>query len=310
MPLLPASLIEPVWVEFAALIGADQQPEFSPTHPWGCHRRRISDRVVFDHLIAALVHGSGYERIATPGCSDRTIRRRLRDWAQAGHTKVLLRLVLAAFDRMIGLDLDDLSVDGSITKSPCGGEVSGRSPVDRGKQGTKRSVACDGGGIPLHLVAARANDHDLPLLEPTLAGICDMIGPLPDRPVHAPGPRLRLTQNPRSAGDPGIRRRDRRQGRPGPDSGREAVAGRAHQCVARRSDIDPISREGFGGRFLGRMADLEPKGEGDNSMPENPVVGPRGKGRRTGGTRVIWRKLDCLKPSLQLMKVAVRRKDL
>jgi len=28
-------------------------------------------------VIAALVHGSGYERIATPGCSDRTIRRRL-----------------------------------------------------------------------------------------------------------------------------------------------------------------------------------------------------------------------------------------
>jgi hypothetical protein len=70
-------------------------------------------------------------------------------------------------------------VDGCITKAPCGGEVAGRSPVDRGKQGTKRSVASDGGGLPLHLVAARANDHDSPLLEPTLAGICDMIGPLP-----------------------------------------------------------------------------------------------------------------------------------
>jgi len=46
----------------------------------------------------------------------------------------------------------------------------------------KRSVAADGGGLPLHLVAARANDHDSPLLEPTLGGICDMIGPLPDRP--------------------------------------------------------------------------------------------------------------------------------
>ena len=78
-----------------------------------------------------------------------------------------------------------LSVDGSITKSPCGGEVSGRSPVDRGKQGTKRSVACDGDGIPLHLVAARANDHDSPLLEPTLTGIVEMIGPLPQhRGVH------------------------------------------------------------------------------------------------------------------------------
>jgi hypothetical protein len=182
VPLLPAALIEPLWVEFAALIGADQRPEFSPTHPWGCHRRRIPDRVVFDHVIAALVHGSGYERLASPGCSDRTIRRRLREWATAGHGPALLRLALAAFDRMIGLELTDLAVDGAITKAPCGGEVAGRSPVDRGKQGMKRSVACDGGGLPLHLVAARANDHDSPLLEPTLAGICDMIGPLPDRP--------------------------------------------------------------------------------------------------------------------------------
>jgi hypothetical protein len=182
VPLLPASLIEPLWVEFTTLIGSAGRPEFSPTHPWGCHRRRIPDRVVFDHMIAALVHGSGYERIASPGCSDRTIRRRLVEWAEAGVGTQLLRIVLAAFDQMIGLDLEELSVDGSITKSPCGGEVSGRSPVDRGKQGTKRSVACDGEGIPLHLVAARANDHDSPLLEPTLAGICEMIGPLPDRP--------------------------------------------------------------------------------------------------------------------------------
>ena len=43
----------------------------------------------------------------------------------------------------------------------------------------KRSVVSDGAGIPLHLVAARANDHDSPLLEPTLAGLCDMIGALP-----------------------------------------------------------------------------------------------------------------------------------
>lgn len=182
MPLLPASLIEPLWVEFAALTRSAERPEFSPTHPWGCHRRRVPDRVVFEHVIAALVHGSGYERLASPGCSDRTIRRRLSEWAQAGIGHELLRIGLEAYDRMIGLELADLAVDGSITKSPCGGEVSGRSPVDRGKQGTKRSVACDGDGIPLHVVAARANDHDSPLLEPTLAGIPDMIGPLPDQP--------------------------------------------------------------------------------------------------------------------------------
>jgi hypothetical protein len=171
--------MEPLWVEFAALIGADQRPEFAGSHPWGCHRRRVPDRVVFELVVAALVHGSGYERIATAGCSDRTIRRRLHEWAAAGVGQEVLRAALAGYDQTIGLELDDLSVDGSITKAPGGGEVAGRSPVDRGKQGTKRSVACDNQGIPLHLVAARANDHDSPLLEPTLTGIVDMIGPLP-----------------------------------------------------------------------------------------------------------------------------------
>jgi hypothetical protein len=151
---------------------------------------------VFDHVIAALVHGSGYERLASPGCSDRTIRRRLAQWAEAGIAQGLLRSVLDAFGRMIGLDLEDLAVGGAITKSPGGGEVSGRSPVDRGKQGTKRSVACDGEGIGLHLVAARAKDHDSPLLEPTLAGIPDMIAPAARPCLYAPGPRLRLGQDP------------------------------------------------------------------------------------------------------------------
>ena len=57
---------------------------FDPAHPLGCHRRRVRDRVVFEHVVAALVHGSGYERIASPGCSDRTIRRRLKAWAALG----------------------------------------------------------------------------------------------------------------------------------------------------------------------------------------------------------------------------------
>src|SRR5918912_3530160 len=157
MPLLPASLIEPLWVEFAALIGADARPEFAPSHPWGCHRRRVPDRVVFDHVLAALVHGSGYERIASPGCSDRTIRRRVRQWAAAGLTEQVHTLVLAAYERMIGLDLEDLAVDGCITKAPNGGEVAGRSPVDRGKQGLKRSVLFEGKGLPIHVTSAGAN---------------------------------------------------------------------------------------------------------------------------------------------------------
>jgi hypothetical protein len=177
VPVLPVCLFEPLWVQFSALL--PERPRFSPSHPLGCHRERIADRVVFEHVIAALVHGSGYERIASPGCSDGTIRRRLKEWAAAGLSEQVHALALAAYDRMIGLELDELAVDGCITKAPGGGEVAGRSPVDRGKGGLKRSVVTEGRGIPLHLVAAGANRHDAPLLEPTLAGL-DKLDGLPD----------------------------------------------------------------------------------------------------------------------------------
>jgi hypothetical protein len=169
VPVLPGCLLEPLWIQFSALL--PEHPVVSPTHPLGCHRPRIPDRVIFEHVIAALVHGSGYERIASPGCSDRTIRRRLHQWAAAGLAEQVQTLALQAYDRMIGLDLDELAVDGCLTKAPGGGDAAGRSPVDRGKQGLKRSIVTDGTGIPLHVVSAGANRHDSPLLGPTLAGL-------------------------------------------------------------------------------------------------------------------------------------------
>ena len=101
MPALPSCLIDPLWAELESLLEA--RPEFSPTHPWGCHRRRTSDRVVFEHIVAALVHSSGYERIATRGCSDRTIRRRVTEWAGRGLGQKLHEITLAAYDKIIGL---------------------------------------------------------------------------------------------------------------------------------------------------------------------------------------------------------------
>ena len=185
MPAVPSSLLEPIWVEFAAAVGTEERPEFDPSHPLGCHRRRICDRVVFEHLLDALVHGSGYERIATEACSDRTIRRRLAEWAQAGVAQRVHALALAAYDRVIGLDLADVAVDGCITTAPCGGEAAGPSPVNRRKGGLKRSVAADGRGIPLGLVAAGANRHDSPLLRPTFeqaaAQLADNGGCYPER---------------------------------------------------------------------------------------------------------------------------------
>ena len=177
MPAVPSCLLEPIWVEFCALTGGERPP-FHPAHPLGCHRRRVPDRVVFEHVVAALVHGSGYERIATTGCSDRTIRRRLKDWAGRGIGQQVHALALRAYDQIIGLELGDVAVDGCMTKAPCGGPFAGPSPVDRRKGGLKRSVATEGRGIPLGIAAAAANRHDAPLLAPTLHAAASQPGGL------------------------------------------------------------------------------------------------------------------------------------
>jgi len=182
VPALPSWLTTPLWDQFRALL--PDRGTYDPGHPLGCHRRRVADRVVFDKLVQVLVFGCGYRKIADATCSATTVRDRRDQWIALGVFATLEVLVLGAYDRMVGLELADLAVDGCITKAPCGGDAAGRSPVDRGKQGRKRSTVVEARGIPLGAVAAGANTHDSPLLAPTLATLA-RLGPLPTQPtVH------------------------------------------------------------------------------------------------------------------------------
>ncbi len=176
MPALPPYIIEPVWQQFLALL-----PSRETSHPLGCHRPRIPDRVVFEKLVQVLVFGCAYWRIADEGCSATTLRRRRDEWIEAGVMEELEEMVRESYDRVIGLDTAEVAVDCCITKAPCGGHKAGRSPVDRGKRGIKRSVVVDAEGIPLGVVSAPANRHDSPLLAPTLEAL-EALG-LPPEPV-------------------------------------------------------------------------------------------------------------------------------
>jgi hypothetical protein len=163
VPALPPYIIEPIWQQFLALL-----PSREVSHPLGCHRPRIPDYVVFEKLLQILVFGCAYWRIADGSCSATTLRRRRDEWIETGAMEALEELALESYDRIVGLELADVAVDGCITKAPCGGEKAGKSPVDRGKRGTKRSTMVDANGIPLGVVSAPANRHDSPLLAPTL----------------------------------------------------------------------------------------------------------------------------------------------
>jgi hypothetical protein len=93
---------------------------------------------------------------------------------------------LAAYDRMVGLELEHLAADGCQTKAPSGGECAGKSPVDRAKQGVKRSQLTEAYGIPLVIDPAPANIRDHTLLPETLDHFSELakdLGPLPEHPT-------------------------------------------------------------------------------------------------------------------------------
>jgi hypothetical protein len=130
-----------------------------------------------------------------------------------------LRLaVLGAYDRMLGLELEQLAVDGCTTKAPCGGQVAGPSSVDRRKQGLKRSVAVEAGGIPLAALPAPANQRDAGLLAATLAPSRWSARCPPGRwCAWAPATTISLSACPGRARDG---RPDRHPRHPGTDPGR------------------------------------------------------------------------------------------
>ncbi len=91
---------------------------------------------------------------------------------------------LGAFDRIVGFDVSDICVDGSVHKAPCGGPGTGKSSVDRGKLGWKWSIATERHGISVGWAAAGANRNDSALLAFTLVAVADT-GLVADiEPIH------------------------------------------------------------------------------------------------------------------------------
>ncbi len=122
-------------------------------------------------MLVRLVTGCSWEdaeRLTGHKVSDTTMRSRRDEWITAGVFDALMREALHAYDKVIGLDLSDVSVDGSLHKSPCGGEGTGKNPTDRDKLGWKWSILTDLNGIPFGWAIDGANRNDSVMLVPTL----------------------------------------------------------------------------------------------------------------------------------------------
>jgi len=166
MRALDPEVFDAVWEAIEPLV-----PRVVEVHPLGCHRPRCSDRDCFEVMLVRLATGVSWEdaeRLCGNKVSDTTVRARRDEWLAAGVFDTVAAEAISAYDRVIGLDLGDVAVDGSLHKSPAGGEGTGKNPTDRGKLGWKWSILCDRFGIPVGWTADGANRNDSILLEPTL----------------------------------------------------------------------------------------------------------------------------------------------
>ena len=166
MRALDPEVFDVLWATIEPLI-----PPVVDTHPLGCHRPRSPDRDCFEMIIFRLATGCSWqdaERLCKYKVSDTTARSRRTEWVNAGVFDTIAEQATNAYDRIIGLDLTDVAVDGSQHKSPCGGQGTGPNPTDRGKLGWKWSILTDRQGIPLGWAVDGANRNDSILLEPTL----------------------------------------------------------------------------------------------------------------------------------------------
>jgi len=168
MRALERDVQDAVWAAIEPLIPPP------PPHPLGCHRPRVSDRLCFRGILIRLTTGSSWqdiEAILDFGVSDTTLRARRDEWIAAGVFDELHTEAVAAFDRIIALDLSEVSIDGSLHKAPYGGEGTGKNPTDRAKLGWKWSIAVERHGVPLGWAIDGANRNDVKLLAPTIESI-------------------------------------------------------------------------------------------------------------------------------------------
>ena len=156
-----------LWAEIAWLL-----PEYKNTHKFGGGRPRTPDRVCMDAIFFVLRTGCQWKALdATKFCPGSTAHDRFQEWAGATVFYEMWKAGLLEYDCLKGIGWDWLSMDGSMTKAPLGGEKTGKNPTDRAKRGVKRSVLVESSGVPVGVAVEGANRNDMKMVTETLESI-------------------------------------------------------------------------------------------------------------------------------------------
>jgi transposase len=140
-------------------------------------RPRVDDRIALTAILFVVVTGIPCRLLPREiGCSGVTAWRRLRDWQAAGVWDRLHSELLRRLNAVGQLDWSTGVVDGSHIRALRGGPLTGRSPVDRARTGSKHHLIVDRHGIPLAATLTGGHRNDVTQLLPLIDGIGAIAG--------------------------------------------------------------------------------------------------------------------------------------
>jgi putative transposase len=117
-----------VWTLIAPILN-----EYYPAKPKG--HRRVDLRRVLNGIIFRLRTGCQWNHL--PACfgDDSTVHRHFQQWCRGGIFTRLWAMLVEACDELEGVDWQWPAADTAMGKARMGGDLVGRHPTDRGKQG-------------------------------------------------------------------------------------------------------------------------------------------------------------------------------
>ncbi|WP_442788398.1 IS5 family transposase [Kitasatospora sp. YST-16] len=163
----PWQVSDQLWAVIGSLLPKTERR----THHPG--RSRLDDRLVFQGILFVLHTGISWEHLPQElgFGSGMTCWRRLAEWHEAGVWQRLHEALLAELRAADVLDFSRATVDSSHVRAKGGGSKTGRSPVDRGKTGSKHHLITDATGIPLAFTLTGGNRNDVTQLIPLLEAV-------------------------------------------------------------------------------------------------------------------------------------------
>jgi transposase len=128
-------------------------------------------RAVFTAIVYVLTSGCAWRDLPPSfGVPFQTAHRRFSQWTEAGLWRELHHAILDELGSQGLLDRSRAIIDGACVRAKRG-SMTGPSPVDRGKPGSKIHVLSERCGLPLTVAISAANTHDSHALKPLVMAI-------------------------------------------------------------------------------------------------------------------------------------------